>query len=338
MKVGINSYEGCRRDSTLTVYCRTFNVSAEDQSLSKTISNNFWILSYPNQRNTKKNTHLGFSWSTSSRLIIYCSVIQLPFTLNSFHCKRPIYTLKATTRLSHKHPWVVTIYQTPSSWFLFSSVNTHTHTHKNTFFGTMGTLGNTEVYNHNHEDNDPEEYLHGVNFSIQRGFKEKLKASLKEALFPDDPFRQFKNEEKGTRRVLKGVQYFIPIFEWLPTYNWRLFCSDLIAGLTISSLAIPQGISYAKLADLPPLIGLCKNQISFSSFTHCFSLWFHVFQWLSAFNPCLAAFNNVSHHSICNIDFHVCSLFKPLIFFTFCLIQFCDKHRQTLNEWWWWCL
>ncbi|KOM54282.1 hypothetical protein LR48_Vigan10g017400 [Vigna angularis] len=123
----------------------------------------------------------------------------------------------------------------------------------------MGTLGNTEVYNHDHEDNDPEEYLHGVNFSIQRGFKAKLKASLKEALFPDDPFRQFKNEEKRTRRVLKGVQYFIPIFEWLPTYNWRLFCSDLIAGLTISSLAIPQGISYAKLADLPPLIGLYSS-------------------------------------------------------------------------------
>ena len=61
------------------------------------------------------------------------------------------------------------------------------------------------------------------------------------------------------RRVMKGVQYYIPIFEWLPTYNWRLFVSDLIAGLTISSLAIPQGISYAKLADLPPLVGLCKN-------------------------------------------------------------------------------
>ncbi|XP_027922362.1 probable sulfate transporter 3.5 [Vigna unguiculata] len=123
----------------------------------------------------------------------------------------------------------------------------------------MGTTGNKDDYNHNHDDNDAEEYHHGVNFSIQRGFKEKLKASLKEALFPDDPFRQFKNEEKPMRRVLKGVQYFIPIFEWLPTYTWRLFCSDLIAGLTISSLAIPQGISYGKLADLPPLIGLYSS-------------------------------------------------------------------------------
>ncbi|KAK8470509.1 hypothetical protein PHAVU_004G161600 [Phaseolus vulgaris] len=123
----------------------------------------------------------------------------------------------------------------------------------------MGSLGNREVDNHNHDDNDRDDHVHGVNFSIQRGFGAKLKTGLKETLFPDDPFRQFKNEEKTTRRILKGVQYFIPIFEWLPTYNWRLFCSDLVAGLTISSLAIPQGISYAKLADLPPLIGLYSS-------------------------------------------------------------------------------
>jgi len=130
----------------------------------------------------------------------------------------------------------------------------------------MGSLGNREVDNHNHDDNDRDDHVHGVNFSIQRGFGAKLKTGLKETLFPDDPFRQFKNEEKTTRRILKGVQYFIPIFEWLPTYNWRLFCSDLVAGLTISSLAIPQGISYAKLADLPPLIGLCKKSLFFLLF------------------------------------------------------------------------
>ena len=122
----------------------------------------------------------------------------------------------------------------------------------------MGSISNTEVHNH-HNDDDDDDHRHRVNFSIQRGFGTKLKEAMKETLFPDDPFRQFKNEEKPMGRVMKGVQYFIPIFEWLPTYNFRLFCSDLIAGLTISSLAIPQGISYAKLADLPPLIGLCKN-------------------------------------------------------------------------------
>ncbi|KAK7291453.1 hypothetical protein RIF29_06612 [Crotalaria pallida] len=109
------------------------------------------------------------------------------------------------------------------------------------------------------ETTSPPEVKHGVNFSAQRGFPTKLKSGLKETFFPDDPFRQFKNEEKTSRRLIKGLQYFIPIFEWLPNYTWRLFISDLIAGLTITSLAIPQGISYAKLASLPPLIGLYSS-------------------------------------------------------------------------------
>jgi sulfate transporter 3 len=99
----------------------------------------------------------------------------------------------------------------------------------------------------------------GVNLSTQRDFVTKFKSGLKETFFPDDPFRQIMEEEKTSRRLIKGVQYFVPIFEWLPTYTLRLFFSDLIAGLTIASLAIPQGISYAKLANLPPLVGLCKS-------------------------------------------------------------------------------
>jgi len=181
----------------------------------------------------------------------------------------------------------------------------------------MGTLGNTEVHNHNHEgNNDRDDYLHGVNFSIQRGFGTKIKAALKETLFPDDPFRQFKNEEKPMRRVLKGVQYFIPIFEWLPTYNWRLFCSDLIAGLTISSLAIPQGISYAKLASLPPLIGLCKNLFfkSFSSLIHSF------FQSLTCVNHYLlliCVWQHLMQYYLSNTTMIVLILY---------LIQFYPKH------------
>ncbi|CAK8534195.1 unnamed protein product [Lathyrus sativus] len=106
-----------------------------------------------------------------------------------------------------------------------------------------------------------EEEIHnnGVNLSTRRSFGTKLKSGLKETFFPDDPFRQIMEEEKPSRRLIKGVQYFIPIFEWLPNYNVRLFISDLIAGLTIASLAIPQGISYAKLANLPPLVGLYSS-------------------------------------------------------------------------------
>ncbi|WOK95633.1 hypothetical protein Cni_G04340 [Canna indica] len=91
-----------------------------------------------------------------------------------------------------------------------------------------------------------------------RPFLDTFRANLKETFFPDDPFRQFKNES-GPRRVVLGLKYFLPILDWAPTYNLSLFKADLIAGITIASLAIPQGISYAKLAYLPPILGLYSS-------------------------------------------------------------------------------
>ncbi|OIV91340.1 hypothetical protein TanjilG_01958 [Lupinus angustifolius] len=93
-----------------------------------------------------------------------------------------------------------------------------------------------------------------------QSFLKSLKYSLKETFFPDDPLRRFKNQPASKRLVL-GLQYFFPIFEWAPQYTLKFFKSDLIAGITIASLAIPQGISYAKLANLPPILGLYSSFI-----------------------------------------------------------------------------
>ncbi|GJN01507.1 hypothetical protein PR202_ga18779 [Eleusine coracana subsp. coracana] len=70
----------------------------------------------------------------------------------------------------------------------------------------------------------------------------KLKVRLKETLFPDDPFRGFKGQPTRVQWLL-AVKYLFPILEWLPAYSLSLFKSDLIAGLTIASLAIPQARS-----------------------------------------------------------------------------------------------
>ena len=48
----------------------------------------------------------------------------------------------------------------------------------------------------------------------------------------------------------------IPLFRRLRSYNSQHFRSDFLAGLTISVLLIPQAISYAYLAGLPPEYGL----------------------------------------------------------------------------------
>ncbi|WJX28676.1 putative sulfate transporter 3.3, variant 2 [Trifolium repens] len=86
----------------------------------------------------------------------------------------------------------------------------------------------------------------------------KLKIRLKETFFPDDPLRQFKGKSLKTKMIL-GAKYFFPILQWGSNYSFKLFKSDLISGLTIASLAIPQGISYAKLANLPPIVGLYSS-------------------------------------------------------------------------------
>ena len=48
----------------------------------------------------------------------------------------------------------------------------------------------------------------------------------------------------------------IPILEWLPNYQSYRFKGDLIAGITIGIILIPQGIAYALIAGLPPIYGL----------------------------------------------------------------------------------
>lgn len=67
----------------------------------------------------------------------------------------------------------------------------------------------------------------------------KLKNRLKETFFPDDPLSQFKGQSFKNKWIL-AAQYFFPILQWGTHYNFNLFKSDIVSGLTIASLAIPQ--------------------------------------------------------------------------------------------------
>ena len=81
--------------------------------------------------------------------------------------------------------------------------------------------------------------VHKVVLPPYRSTFQKLKAKLKEILFPDDPLHQFKGQTSKQKWIL-GAQYVFPILEWGPSYSFKLFKSDIVAGLTIASLAIPQ--------------------------------------------------------------------------------------------------
>lgn len=53
----------------------------------------------------------------------------------------------------------------------------------------------------------------------------------------------------------------IPILEWLPNYKKSYFKSDIIAGLTVGIMLVPQGMAYALLAGMPPIYGLYAGLI-----------------------------------------------------------------------------
>ena len=52
------------------------------------------------------------------------------------------------------------------------------------------------------------------------------------------------------------IKNLIPILEWLPNYKKAFLKDDIVAGVTVGIILIPQGIAYALIAGLPPIYGL----------------------------------------------------------------------------------
>lgn len=53
-----------------------------------------------------------------------------------------------------------------------------------------------------------------------------------------------------------NLKKVIPVLGWLPNYKKSQIKGDIIAGITVSIILIPQGIAYALIAGLPPIYGL----------------------------------------------------------------------------------
>ncbi|KAL0950253.1 hypothetical protein HGRIS_010237 [Hohenbuehelia grisea] len=65
--------------------------------------------------------------------------------------------------------------------------------------------------------------------------------------------------------------YFLslfPIFGWIGRYNLGWLTNDLIAGFTVGMVVVPQGVSYAMIATLPPEYGLYSSFVGV--FIYCF--------------------------------------------------------------------
>ncbi|MCR6110084.1 sulfate permease [Bacillus sp. A301a_S52] len=54
---------------------------------------------------------------------------------------------------------------------------------------------------------------------------------------------------------------YVPAFEWLASYKKADLTGDMSAGLIVAIMLIPQGMAYAMLAGLPPVIGLYASTV-----------------------------------------------------------------------------
>ncbi|KAK3031505.1 hypothetical protein RJ639_036019 [Escallonia herrerae] len=88
-----------------------------------------------------------------------------------------------------------------------------------------------------HSENLP--YVHKMGVPPKQNLVKEFTTTLKETFFSDDPFKPFKDQTKS-KKVVLGLQALFPILNWGRDYNLSKFRGDLIAGLTIASLCIPQ--------------------------------------------------------------------------------------------------
>lgn len=52
-----------------------------------------------------------------------------------------------------------------------------------------------------------------------------------------------------------ALKKYLPVIDWLPKYKARFWGSDIIAGLTVLALTVPENMAYAQLAGVPPEYG-----------------------------------------------------------------------------------
>ncbi|EKG22083.1 sulfate anion transporter [Macrophomina phaseolina MS6] len=68
--------------------------------------------------------------------------------------------------------------------------------------------------------------------------------------------------------VASYIKSLFPFLAWIDRYNLQWLYGDLVAGITVGAVVVPQGMAYAKLAQLPVEYGL------YSSFMGVLIYWF----------------------------------------------------------------
>ncbi|ORX53071.1 sulfate permease [Hesseltinella vesiculosa] len=86
-----------------------------------------------------------------------------------------------------------------------------------------------------------------------KGNEGEIIVDYDELTFRKEVEQTTKNLPRYTKDYLVGL---LPIFKWIHRYNVHWLVGDLIAGITVGIVIVPQSMAYAKIAQLPPQYGL----------------------------------------------------------------------------------
>src|SRR5246127_2379157 len=56
--------------------------------------------------------------------------------------------------------------------------------------------------------------------------------------------------------VASARHRFLPVLDWIPGYRREWLLSDVLAGLAVWAVMIPEGMAYAGIVGVPPIMGL----------------------------------------------------------------------------------
>ena len=63
-----------------------------------------------------------------------------------------------------------------------------------------------------------------------------------------------------------GIKSAFPIIHWLPNYQRAWFRSDIMAGLAVWAMMVPQALAYAGIAGVPPVYGLYAVPLAMAAY------------------------------------------------------------------------
>jgi sulfate permease, SulP family len=56
------------------------------------------------------------------------------------------------------------------------------------------------------------------------------------------------------------MQRLLPVLGWLPAYRRSWLLTDVLAGLAVWVIMVPEGMAYAGIVGVPPIMGLGRGK------------------------------------------------------------------------------